>query len=63
MEFWSSSETRIESSRGRIAASISGSSFFLALNYTFIGKIVEARALILNGAFLRQCIVSEHVHL
>ena len=36
-------------------------SWYLALNYMTIGKIVEARALILNDCFLQQCYVSASV--
>lgn len=58
VNFWCAPQRKETSLSGQVAASIMGSSYFLALNYTFIDKTVEARALILNGAFLRQCIVS-----
>mmetsp|Transcript_985 Transcript_985/g.2107 ORF Transcript_985/g.2107 Transcript_985/m.2107 type:complete len:644 (-) Transcript_985:238-2169(-) len=54
VDFWSS-PIRIESTYPNIAASICGCSWYLALNYMSICKIVEARALILNGCFLQQC--------
>mmetsp|Transcript_8533 Transcript_8533/g.17660 ORF Transcript_8533/g.17660 Transcript_8533/m.17660 type:complete len:567 (-) Transcript_8533:61-1761(-) len=58
VNFWCAPQRKETSLSGQVAASIMGSSYFLALNYTFIDKTVEARALILNGAFLRQCIAT-----
>ena len=57
LDFWTSPH-QIECTGGKIAASMCGSSWYLALNYICIGKLMEAKALILNGAFLHQCCVS-----
>eukprot|EP00581_Thalassiosira_minuscula_P014565 CAMPEP_0183714258 /NCGR_PEP_ID=MMETSP0737-20130205/8841_1 /TAXON_ID=385413 /ORGANISM="Thalassiosira miniscula, Strain CCMP1093" /LENGTH=553 /DNA_ID=CAMNT_0025943165 /DNA_START=354 /DNA_END=2015 /DNA_ORIENTATION=+ len=54
VDFWTN-PLRYENTNPNIAASICGCSWYLALNYMSIGKIVEARALILNGCFLQQC--------
>jgi len=52
--FWSSPSV-IEYTRGGIAGSVCGASWFIALNYLKLGKVQEARALTLNGSFLHQC--------
>eukprot|EP00584_Thalassiosira_punctigera_P007328 CAMPEP_0172539702 /NCGR_PEP_ID=MMETSP1067-20121228/10851_1 /TAXON_ID=265564 ORGANISM="Thalassiosira punctigera, Strain Tpunct2005C2" /NCGR_SAMPLE_ID=MMETSP1067 /ASSEMBLY_ACC=CAM_ASM_000444 /LENGTH=510 /DNA_ID=CAMNT_0013325427 /DNA_START=288 /DNA_END=1817 /DNA_ORIENTATION=+ len=52
--FWSNSAV-VEYTRGGIAGSVCGASWFIALNYLKLGKISEARALTLNGSFLHQC--------
>ena len=57
VNYWTAPSRR-ENTSPNIAASICGCSWYLALNYMTIGKIVEARALILNGCFLQQCYVS-----
>eukprot|EP00571_Detonula_confervacea_P009215 CAMPEP_0172320536 /NCGR_PEP_ID=MMETSP1058-20130122/40741_1 /TAXON_ID=83371 /ORGANISM="Detonula confervacea, Strain CCMP 353" /LENGTH=519 /DNA_ID=CAMNT_0013035817 /DNA_START=64 /DNA_END=1623 /DNA_ORIENTATION=- len=54
VHFWTA-PSRAENTSPNIAASICGCSWYLALNYMSIGKIVEARALTLNGCFLQQC--------
>jgi DNA-nicking Smr family endonuclease len=54
VDYWSSPD-HIHNTNQNIAASICGCSWYLALNYMFIRKVVEARALILNGCFLQQC--------
>jgi hypothetical protein len=41
-----------------VAASICGCSWYLALHYMFLGKIAEAKGLILNAAFLQEVYVS-----
>jgi hypothetical protein len=60
-EFWSL-PLRQDFTRGhvvaRTAASLSGTSWRLALTYLELGQVTEARALALNGAFLHQCSVS-----
>lgn len=53
-KFWSSPSV-VEYTRGGIAGSVCGASWFIALNYMKLGKVAEARALTLNGAFLHQC--------
>jgi len=45
----------IEYSRGGIAGSVCGASWFIALNYLKLGRVAEARTLTLNGSFLHQC--------
>lgn len=55
VEFWSDQQW-IESAKGSCASSVSGSSWFLALNYLFLDKLVQAQALILNGAFMQECV-------
>ena len=57
VNFWSSPQ-QIENTSESVAASICGSFWYLALNYIFIGKFAEARALFLHGLFLHQCFVS-----
>ena len=59
VDYWTH-PSRIENTNPNIAASVCGCSWFLALNYMTIGKVVEARALVLNGCFLQQCYVSLH---
>ena len=56
-KFWSCPGV-VEYTRGGIAGSVCGASWFMALNYMWLGKLPEARALTLNGAFLHQCYVS-----
>lgn len=56
-KFWSGPMV-IEYTRGGIAGSVCGASWFIALNYLKLGKVAEARALTLNGSFLHQCFVS-----
>ena len=58
VDYWTH-PCRVEHTSPNIAASICGCSWYLALNYMNIGKVVEARALILNGCFLQQCYVSD----
>lgn len=53
-KFWSC-QSMIEYTRGGIAGSVCGASWFIALNYLKLGKVAEARALTLNGSFLHQC--------
>lgn len=55
VDFWSEPR-RIEQARGSCASSIGGSSFFLALNYLFLGELLEAQALLLNGSFMHECV-------
>jgi DNA-nicking Smr family endonuclease len=55
VDFWSQPQ-HIESTRGSCASSISGSSWFMALNYLFLDKLVEAQALILHGSFMQECV-------
>jgi hypothetical protein len=54
VDYWNN-PVRVENTSPNIAASICGCSWYLALNYMTIGRVVEARALILNGCFLQQC--------
>jgi len=54
VQYWTT-PSRIENTSPNIAASICGCSWYLALNYMSINKVVEARALILNGCFMQQC--------
>lgn len=54
VDFWSEPH-RIEIARGSSASSVSGSSWFLALNYLFLDKLLEAQALILHGSFMHEC--------
>ena len=56
-KFWSC-PSMIEYTRGGIAGSVCGASWFVALNYLKLGMMSEARALTLNGSFLHQCFVS-----
>jgi len=56
-KFWSSPGV-VEYTRGGIAGSVCGASWFIALNYLKLGRMSEARALTLNGSFLHQCYVS-----
>ena len=56
-KFWSK-PAMIEYTRDGIAASIRGKSWFMATRYLKMGMLPEARALALNGSFLRQCFVS-----
>ena len=57
VSYWTK-PSQVDNTSPNIAASICGCSWYLALQYMSIGKIVEARALILNGCFLQQCFVS-----
>ena len=59
VDYWSHPK-RIVNARngGEIVSVTSGGSLFLALHYLFLGKVAEARALLMNGAFLGQCFVS-----
>ncbi|KAL9188248.1 hypothetical protein ACHAXT_006626 [Thalassiosira profunda] len=52
--FWSQPQ-RADVAKGACAYSISGASWFLALNYLFLEKLDEAKALILNGAYMQEC--------
>eukprot|EP00578_Thalassiosira_sp_NH16_P002003 CAMPEP_0181130940 /NCGR_PEP_ID=MMETSP1071-20121207/30142_1 /TAXON_ID=35127 /ORGANISM="Thalassiosira sp., Strain NH16" /LENGTH=584 /DNA_ID=CAMNT_0023217065 /DNA_START=111 /DNA_END=1861 /DNA_ORIENTATION=- len=54
VEYWTH-PSRIDSASPNIAASVCGCSWYLALNYMSIGRVAEARALVLNGCFLQQC--------
>lgn len=54
VDFWSEPH-RIENARETSASSVSGSSWFLALNYLFLDKLLEAQALILHGSFMHEC--------
>mmetsp|Transcript_43849 Transcript_43849/g.92216 ORF Transcript_43849/g.92216 Transcript_43849/m.92216 type:complete len:547 (+) Transcript_43849:199-1839(+) len=54
IDFWLE-PCRIGGAKGSCASSISGSSWFLALNYLYLEKLVEAQALILHGAFIMEC--------
>lgn len=54
VKFWSEPH-RIENAKGSCATSISGSSWFLALNYLFLDKLVEAQTLLLHGSFMHEC--------
>lgn len=57
IEFWSANPDRREhANQSKVAKSISGSSWFLAMNYLFLNHIDAARACLLNGAFLQQCV-------
>ena len=49
---------RIESAKDSCAYSLSGSSWFLSLLYLYLGpdSLATARALILHGSFMRQCV-------
>jgi hypothetical protein len=55
--FWTLPMWR-EFARGTIALNLSDSSSLMALIYLKLGQVTEARALALNGAFIRQCAVS-----
>lgn len=56
VNFWREPQ-RIDIARAQsCASSISGSSWFLALNYMFVNKLDEARALILHGSFMQECV-------
>lgn len=60
-KFWSQPSV-IEYTRGNIAGSVCGASWFMALNYLKLGMESQARALTLNGSFLHQCYVSLICH-
>lgn len=53
--FWSQ-PNRIENAKGDCALSISGSCWFLALNYMFLDRLVEAQTLMLQGSFMQECL-------
>lgn len=53
VDFYSTQE-QIENTSKNVAASICGCSWYLALQYMFLGKLSEAKALILNAAFLQE---------
>lgn len=55
VNFWSQ---HIEFTRGTVAGSMYGASWYLALVYLNRGEMDKARALTLNGAFLQECYVS-----
>ena len=55
IDFWSEPH-RIGNAKGSCASSISGSSWFLAVNYLFLDKLVEAQALVLHGSFMQECV-------
>ena len=64
VKFWSH-PTVVEYTRGRCISAgdtfigrFREASFSIALNYLKLGKVQEARALILNGTFLIECAVS-----
>ena len=64
VKFWSQ-PTLVEYTRGRrlsdgdtFIGRFREASFSIALNYLKLGKVQEARALILNGTFLIECAVS-----
>ena len=57
LDFWLDPQY-IGSTHGKIAGSLCGASWYLALVYLNLNKMKEARALTLNGAFLQQCYVS-----
>lgn len=59
--FWSHPQWR-DFTRGNVAASMSGTSWLLSLTYLKMGQIKEARSLLLNGSFIRQCGVSVDRH-
>lgn len=54
LRFWSAPQL-VEFTRGKVAGSICGASWYLALVYLKLGKIEESRALTLNGSFFQQC--------
>lgn len=53
MTFYSMPENVDNTSRN-VAASICGCSWYLALHYMFLGRLAEAKGLILNAAFLQE---------
>jgi len=57
LDYWTH-PTRVSMCSQSIAASICGCSWYLSNLYMSIGKVAEARALLLNGCFLQQCYVS-----
>ena len=58
--FWSAPPL-CQYARGEMAAGCSGVSWILAHSYLQLGAQAEARALALNGAFLRECGVSSDI--
>ena len=56
-KFWSG-DSMVAFTRGGIAGSVCGSSWFMASMYLRIGMANEARVLTLNGSFLHECYVS-----
>jgi DNA-nicking Smr family endonuclease len=55
LQFWSGEEEHKRCCTSDcIGDAMVGSSFYLALNYLRIGKLTEARAMVLNGYFLKQ---------
>ncbi|EJK59142.1 hypothetical protein THAOC_20671 [Thalassiosira oceanica] len=57
VDFWSQPQ-RIGSARDSCAYSLSGSSWYLSLQYLYLGSehLAVARALILHGSFMRECV-------
>lgn len=55
--FWSAPQQKDSTGFG-VASSLCGTSWFIALNYLAVDKVAEAKALILNGAFLHQCCIT-----
>lgn len=53
LAFYSSPEHQENTSRN-VAASICGCSWYLSLHYMFLGRLAEAKGLILNAAFLQE---------
>lgn len=53
VSFYSMPEN-IDNTSRNVAASICGCSWYLALHYMFLGKLAEAKGLILNAAFLQE---------
>lgn len=54
VKFWSLPQI-VESTRGGIAGSICGATWYLALVYLKLHMFKEARALTINGSFMHQC--------
>ena len=44
----------VDNTSRNVAASICGCSWYLALHYMFLGRLAEAKGLILNAAFLQE---------
>ena len=44
----------VDNTSRNVAASICGCSWYLALHYMFLGRLVEGKGLILNAAFLQE---------
>ena len=57
VKFWTS-PVHIKYTKGEVAVTQCGASWYIATQYLKIGMLAEARTVALNGAFFHQCYVS-----